>query len=513
MVMRLNVCVSIVIGAALLMLAACDEAAPPMSTAAPAEDPRRLVTPLTDEHRVKTDGPQVRSGLAPASAESTPFTITWEVRGTLEADTIHVYPVTVNRAGTLTARTTGSSGADTYGYLKDSGGTTLAEADDGGGGTNFRVSSQVTAGGYAIWVTGASRGVTGRYVLRVDFTVGGDGGGGDECDDHCDTRSEATSVAPGSSTAGVLTAGDVDYFRVTLSRAGTLTVSTEGSPDTHGTLEDASGDTLAIDDDDGVGSNFLLSREAGAGTYYVKVRGYSGSTTGNYRLHVAFTPGAGPPGDGDDHGDTRSEATGVAAGSSTRGVLTAGDVDYFRVTLSQAGTLTASTVGGTDTYGQLEDAGGTILDGDDDGGSGSNFRVSAPVGAGTYYIVVKGYDSRTTGSYTVTAIAAPRPNEAPQVVQISDATLMVDGTLSVTLSDYYADPDGDPLTYTAASSDEPVATVAGPDANATITVTAQAAGITNITVTATDDKSAPVATTFTVTVLEPPQPPNDPSRG
>ena len=129
-----------------------------------------------------------------AKKRPTPFTITWEVRGTLEADAIHVYPVTVNRAGTLTARTTGSSGANTYGYLKDSGGTTLAEDDDGGGGTNFKVSSQVTAGGYAIWVTGASRGVTGRYVLRVDFTVGG-GGGGDECDDHCDTRSEATGVA------------------------------------------------------------------------------------------------------------------------------------------------------------------------------------------------------------------------------------------------------------------------------------------------------------------------------
>ena len=38
------------------VLAACEEAAPPMSTAAPTEDPRRLVTPLTDEHRVKTDG-------------------------------------------------------------------------------------------------------------------------------------------------------------------------------------------------------------------------------------------------------------------------------------------------------------------------------------------------------------------------------------------------------------------------------------------------------------------------
>ena len=53
---------------------------------------------------------------------------------------------------------------------------------------------------------------------------------------------------------------------------------------------------MSSDDDGGAGSNFRLSQAVGAGTYYVKVRGYSGTTAGNYVLRVAFT-GAGGPGD------------------------------------------------------------------------------------------------------------------------------------------------------------------------------------------------------------------------
>ena len=349
--------------------------------------------------------------MASASASTTPFTITWTIPGTLEANTINIYQVTVNQAGRLTARTTGSSGPDTYGYIKDPDGTTLAEDDDGGGGHNFLVTAQVDDGHYHVWVKGASGGITGRYVLRVDFTAGGTPPGPpDDGDDHGNTRATATSVAAPSSTAGTLTAGDVDYFAVTVSQAGTLTVNTSGGTDTHGTLENATGGTLATDDDGGSGSNFEVSAAVGAGTYYVKVRGYSGSTTGDYQLHVAFTPSGtppGPPDDGDDHGDTRSTATSVAAPSSTAGTLTAGDVDYFAVTVSQAGTLTANTSGATDTHGTLENAAGGTLAADDDGGSGSNFEVSAAVGAGTYYVKVRGYSGSTTGDYQLHVAFTP----------------------------------------------------------------------------------------------------------
>ena len=104
-------------------------------------------------------------------------------------------------------------------------------------------------------------------------------------------------------------------------------------------------------------------------------------------------PGIGQPvdGSGDDHGDTPSAATALAVGSSRLGQLeTGGDVDYFRVAVSESGDLTVHTTGNLDTKGQLEDSAGGVLARDDDGGDGYNFRIAHAVSAGTYYLKVEG---------------------------------------------------------------------------------------------------------------------------
>ncbi len=103
----------------------------------------------------------------------------------------------------------------------------------------------------------------------------------------------------------------------------------------------------------------------------------------------------------DDHGNTRSEATRVSLGSTTSGRLSAGDTDYFRVSVSGSGTLVAYTTGSTDTYGAILNSSGRVLTEDDDAGVGSNFYTSASVRSGTYYIRIRGYDSSTAGSYTL----------------------------------------------------------------------------------------------------------------
>ena len=103
-----------------------------------------------------------------------------------------------------------------------------------------------------------------------------------------------------------------------------------------------------------------------------------------------------------DHGDSPSTATPVAVGESIEGEITTGDIDYFRVTVGSPGTLMASTTGSTDTYGFIEDSSGNVLHGNDDGGEGFNFRVSAAVEPGTYYIRVRGFDAPGTDAYTLT---------------------------------------------------------------------------------------------------------------
>ena len=118
--------------------------------------------------------------------------------------------------------------------------------------------------------------------------------------------------------------------------------------------------------------------------------------------------GASPSPADQDHGNSRSTAHELSnCGSGNRdwtinGGLTAGDKDYFKLVCDDArGTLTAWTTGSTDTYGTLQYGNGDRAVANDDGGQGGNFRVSRSATVGTYYLEVKGYSSRTTGSYVL----------------------------------------------------------------------------------------------------------------
>ena len=220
------------------------------------------------------------------------------------------------------------------------------------------------------------------------------------------TREAATGVGSAASTPRSLEAGgDIDYFQVEVTQAGTLTVETTGNTDTVGQLRGADGQWLGEDDDGGSGLNFRLVRQVTAGTYYIRVSGFE-NATGPYTLVVRFA-GTGTP--GEDQAGTLEQASSVALNSSTSGVLEAGgDIDSFRVEVTQAGTLTVETTGSTDTVGQLWGADGQRLSEDDDGGSRLNFRLARQVAAGTYYIRVSGFGD-ASGAYVLSVRFTPAP--------------------------------------------------------------------------------------------------------
>ena len=361
------------------------------------------------------------------------------------------FRVRVTQSGTLTVYTTG--GTDTWGALLASDGNSmLANNDDGGANNNFRIDSHVNPGTYYVSVegycpprSGACR--TGSYTVHASMsgttpnpptnpppTSG---------DDHSDILGEsATNLSIGGQVSGIInsrgtnrgTDRDKDVFRVRVTQSGTLTVYTTGGTDTYGTLFPSNGSALANNDDYGGNVNFRIRRNVSAGTYYVMVEGYcprSGACrTGRYTVHASMSgttpnpPTNPPPTSGDDHSDILGEsATNLSIGGQVSGIInsrgtnrgTDRDKDVFRVRVTQSGTLTVYTTGGTDTYGTLFPSNGSALANNDDYGGNVNFRIRRNVSAGTYYVMVEGYCPRSgacrTGRYTVHAsMSGTTPN-------------------------------------------------------------------------------------------------------
>ena len=128
--------------------------------------------------------------------------------------------------------------------------------------------------------------------------------------------------------------------------------------------------------------------------------------------------------------------------------------------------------------------------------SGSTVRVAA-VAKGTATVTVTATDP---GGLSATQVFETMvPNRRPEPVgTISDQTVEVGDPVTVNLSSYFNDPDGDHLTYTARSSVSAVAAVSV--SGSTVTITAVAAGSATITITARDPGDLTATQRFEVTV-------------
>lgn len=110
-------------------------------------------------------------------------------------------------------------------------------------------------------------------------------------DDYPNTTTNAPTLALNSSLTGNLeTGGDVDVFKVMLTAAGTVTITSNGSTDAVGTLLSSTGATIGSDDNSAGSPNFKLTYTATAATtLFVKVSGKTTATTGGYGLSAAFS--------------------------------------------------------------------------------------------------------------------------------------------------------------------------------------------------------------------------------
>jgi hypothetical protein len=198
----------------------------------------------------------------------------------------------------------------------------------------------------------------------------------------------------------VLTENDEDFFLLIPDRDGRLTIETTGSTDTFMHLYNYdTGIEIASDDDSGQGFNARIILNVRAGTRYLAViRGFSPSITGPYgfRAFLIVREGA------SSFDNPMSYEIGIGEDNvvTVNRTLQQGDEDFFLLIPDRDGRLTIETTGRTDTYMELYNANGDLLDENDDGGQNTNARLRYNVSAGRRYIVlIRGFSPNITGNY------------------------------------------------------------------------------------------------------------------
>ena len=137
--------------------------------------------------------------------------------------------------------------------------------------------------------------------------------------------------------------------------------------------------------------------------------------------------------------------------------------------------------------------------------SGSNVTITAGQ-AGSATVTVTARDPEGLTATQRVSVSVSQSNRAPQPVgTIPAQTLDPGGSVPINVSQYFTDPDGDALTYTATSSNTNVARVSV--AGSTVTITAVAAGSATITITARDPDGLFAIQRVSVTVSQSNRPP------
>ncbi len=339
------------------------------------------------------------------------------IAGNLEMDDdIDIFRIELIRADKLRVGTMGIT--PTSGRLLDALGNEISLGvfvDDGPDAS--LIVAFLTPGTYFVEVTGRF-GATGPYQFTANVI--------NEPDDHPDTIGQIVKTIPFDTpiSGNLEVAGDVDVFRIELINAGKLQVGTSGSTDTRGRLIDQSGNVILTNDDRGDDNNFRLTAPLLAGTYFVEVSGFSG-IAGPYQLTSSIIPP-------DDHPDLVSQAVETTpliipiAGN----LEVEGDIDVFRIELTQPGKLQVGTSGNTDTSGTLID-----LSGREFGANFStdgNFVILISLSAGIYFVEVTGFNG-DTGTYQFTARVVPddHPDTIDLAVEAARFDTPIEGDLEV----------------------------------------------------------------------------------
>ncbi len=247
------------------------------------------------------------------------------------------------------------------------------------------------------------------YALAQRIAELGGGGPVEDRDDYAGDTSTAGRLAVGGSERGVIeTPSDSDWFAIRLVAGDTYRLTVEGAggnralADPFATLHDESGAVLARNDDaDGTRDSAIPFTPAETGTYYLAASGY-GDETGSYRVSASRVERQVSD---DFPADPTTTSTVRADGPPADGTIEApGDRDWHRIEVA-AGVDYAVEVRGNglaDPFMEIFDETGALLGSNDDGGGGTDARLTIEAkAAATLFVSASAADGTATGDYRV----------------------------------------------------------------------------------------------------------------
>ncbi len=240
-------------------------------------------------------------------------------------------------------------------------------------------------------------------LLMLIATASGAFAQSEDCQSALDGSSGFTTLSNAASTSqtkGVIE-WDGEVLKVRTNLSGVLTISATGSTSQGSLYTDGSSETHPLVDSASIGtSQQELTAIVGAGDHCVQLAPGPGAS-GDIELSATFVDVChlGTP---DDHGNSFVCATPITVdGSPDSGEITStetvDDVDMFVFTLSSSATVAIASTGGEYVGGSLYDSGGSLIASDNTDWSGSNFSITQPLSAGTYYVKVTGPDDSSYG--------------------------------------------------------------------------------------------------------------------
>ncbi|MEN8162921.1 MAG: PPC domain-containing protein [Acidobacteriota bacterium] len=185
---------------------------------------------------------------------------------------------------------------------------------------------------------------------------------------------------------------DVDVYRIDPDYPADMTFQTLGSTDTFMELLNSSGQVITQDDDGGQDTNAMITYVVtGGATYYIRVRGYSSTTTGAYDLLISGCCGNDPFNNDFNH------TTPFSGAQINEFINCEGDVDLYEFVATDTGDYTFSFSTSNSIVWALYDSAHTQTT----TYSNETSRAVSLTAGEHLFLGVKGYQTSDTGAYSL----------------------------------------------------------------------------------------------------------------